>query len=486
MCDGERLRPTRRQFLSRASALALAPVLSGVTATPARSRSASADLATPALTDVGMQIHPRSDWAAQGPVGALYAEHDVRFLLVHHTAGTNSYEPGDVPAILRDIYALHTGARGWADVAYNFFVDRYGGAWEGRAGSLAGAIEPDATGGSQGYSQLVSFIGDHTSQEPTPEAMNTAVAVLAMLADRHGINTSPGATVSFVSRGSNRWSAGTTVNAATISGHRDMSLTACPGDAAYRLLADGTFARRVTSLRQRPVPPRLKQARWFLASDLASGRADPTFGFGDPGDVPLVGDWNGDGATSPGVVRGITWYLRDSNTTGAHDVTFLFGNPGDWPVVGRWVPGDSRHYPGVFRDGTWYLKTSQGGGSADIVVHYGDPGDVPVVGRWHAGMTTDGLGVVRGNRWFLRFSLTDGMADSVFSYGNPVGDRPVVGDWNNDGIDTPGVFRSGIWYLRNSNATGIADVVAGFGDGDDNPITGRWQPGAASTVGVAR
>ena len=53
----------------------------------------------------------------------------------------------------------------------------------------------------------------------------------------------------------------------------------------------------------------------------------------------MVGDWNGDGIDTPGVVRGTTWYLRNSNTTGVADVTFTYGNPDDLPLAGRWVAG---------------------------------------------------------------------------------------------------------------------------------------------------
>ena len=54
-----------------------------------------------------------------------------------------------------------------------------------------------------------------------------------MLATAHKIDTRPGAQTRFVSRGSNRYPAGRLVTTATIAGHRDMSITACPGDAVY-------------------------------------------------------------------------------------------------------------------------------------------------------------------------------------------------------------------------------------------------------------
>ena len=158
---------------------------------------------------------------------------EVRFLLVHHTAENTEHTAAQVPRILAAMYAFHTGPKGWHDIAYNFLVDREGGVWEGRAGSLAGPVAADATGGSQGFDQLVCFIGDFTSVMPTPAALDAGNRTLAWLAQRYSIDTSAGAKVTFVSRGSNKWPAGARVTTSTIAGHREMSTTACPGNAFY-------------------------------------------------------------------------------------------------------------------------------------------------------------------------------------------------------------------------------------------------------------
>jgi hypothetical protein len=181
-------------------------------------------------------------------------EPDVRFLLVHHTVSPNDYTADGAVELLRGIHAFHTGERGWPDIAYNFFVDRFGTVYEGRLGSLDGAKAVDATGGSQGFAQLGCFLGDHTASPPSPEAVAAMGELLGFLAERHGIDVSPGATVTFTSRGSNRWPAGTEVTASTVSGHRDMSQTACPGDAAYALVADGTFASLAAGSAPAPTP----------------------------------------------------------------------------------------------------------------------------------------------------------------------------------------------------------------------------------------
>ena len=195
--------------------------------------------ALPSGTLGGVDVQPRAAWGADlAPKGPLPEEAagDVRFLLVHHTASANGYAQAEVPGLLRAFYGLHTGTKGWPDIAYNFLVDRFGQVWEGRMGSLDGPVKVDATGGSQGFAQLGCFIGDHTSEPPTPAALDAMGRLLGALARRYGIDVRPGATATFVSRGSNLHPAGTQVTTPTIVGHRAMSKTACPGDACFRLI----------------------------------------------------------------------------------------------------------------------------------------------------------------------------------------------------------------------------------------------------------
>ena len=195
----------------------------------------------------GVAVIPRAAWGSDlPPAGPVPAEPDVRYLLVHHSVDPgNDYSAADVPGILRGFVRFHTSGRGWPDLAYNFLVDRFGGVWEGRTGSLAGPVEGSATGGNQGFDQLCCFIGNHQAGQPTPEAFTAMGRLLGALAARYRISLAGGATATFVSRGSNRHPAGTTVTTPTIAGHRDMSRTQCPGDLVaarlpeLRLLAAG-------------------------------------------------------------------------------------------------------------------------------------------------------------------------------------------------------------------------------------------------------
>jgi N-acetylmuramoyl-L-alanine amidase-like protein len=232
---------SRREVLTGAALLIAAVVGSDppVSATP---RSAES------------RIRLRDAWARElAPTGPLAAEPDVRFLLVHHSDTPNGYSRAAVPELLRKIYAFHTERKHWPDVAYNFFVDAYGGVWEGRQGSAHGPVAGSATGGSQGFAQLICFLGNRTSTPPTPAARRAAVDLLAWLGERYAIDTSPGAMATFRSRGSNRWPAGTDVRVSTIAGHRDVSMTTCPGDVAYRLVTS-EFPAAVTTVRKAEHP----------------------------------------------------------------------------------------------------------------------------------------------------------------------------------------------------------------------------------------
>ena len=256
---------------------------------------------------------PRSAWAGDDlPPGPIADEPDVRVLVVHHTVDANTYAPADVVGLLRRIHGFHTGPdRGWPDIAYNFIVDRFGRIWETRAGSLDRPVAGDASGGNQGFDQKCAFLGDHRTEAPTGDATAAMAGLLALLADRSGIDTRPGATTSFESRGSNLHPAGALVETATITGHRTLSSTACPGEAGFALVRDRLPAE-VTARRRTPV----------ASSTSTSSSAPPTTS------PPSGGDTATTGATTAMI----------SPTTAATEVAARpaadDGDPVPWTTVG--------------------------------------------------------------------------------------------------------------------------------------------------------
>ncbi len=221
------------------------------------------------------------------------------------------------------------------------------------------------------------------------------------------------------------------------------------------------------------------QGRWYLRDGLG---ATTSFFYGNPGDVPFMGDWNCDGVDTPGLYRqsdGFV-YLRNSNSVGVADREFFFGNPGDVPVAGDF-DGDGCDTVSIYRPAIsrfYVINTlgsrSQGLGAAEFEFTFGDPGDRPLV----ADLDGDGADEVALHRpstglVFYRNDLGHGTADVSFTFGDP-GDHVFAGDWDRDGVATVGVFRPGPaqFLLRNANAAGQADVLFSYGGGYLLPVAG--------------
>lgn len=183
-------------------------------------------------------ILTRAQWGADERLRTGVPQYGtIKAGFVHHTVNANSYTTGQVPAIIRGIYAFHTKSRGWSDIGYNFLIDRFGRTWEGRAGGVDQPVIGAHTGGFNSQLFGAAAIGTFDTTTP-PVAMMTAYKKLFAwkLSLAH---VDPMAKVTLT---------GMTRAVYTVSGHRDadgeLNNTACPGNALYaRLGAIRTGAR---------------------------------------------------------------------------------------------------------------------------------------------------------------------------------------------------------------------------------------------------
>jgi hypothetical protein len=228
-----------------------------------------------------------------------------------------------------------------------------------------------------------------------------------------------------------------------------------------------------------------RTATWYLRNDYGPGAPNVgTFVYGGRDWNPVVGDWNGDGSMTVGVVSpSAVWYLRNESSPGAPDITpFAYGEPGWIPVVGDWN-GTGHTGIGMFdpTTATWYLRNEDSPGPPDAgVFRYGSPGWRPVVGDWRGnGVSTIGVVDPATETWYLRDSNSAGAATlPPFRFGSPGWD-PVVGDWMNMGTTTVGVVdpNTGTWYLRNENNPGPADAGSfAYGAAHWRYLAGHWNP----------
>lgn len=208
----------------------------------------------------------------------------------------------------------------------------------------------------------------------------------------------------------------------------------------------------------------VSQGIWHLRD--TSG-AVTSFWYGNPGDLPIAGDWDGDGDATPGLYRQSDgfFYSRNSNTTGVADDECFAGNPEDIPVVGDW-DGDGDDNLGIYRpsEQKFYLYTITCAdfpmGAAQVELLFGNPGDKPVAGDWDGdGIDEPGLHRESTGFFYWRNTLDTGIASGEIFFGDPA-DRFVSGDWGVvEGIDTPAVFRPSnqTFYFRHTLTQGVAD-----------------------------
>jgi hypothetical protein len=160
---------------------------------------------------------------------------------------------------------------------------------------------------------------------------------------------------------------------------------------------------------------------------------DKAFSMGTTGDIPVAGDWNGDGKKEVGIFRNGLWGLdyNGNDVWDAGDKAFNLGTAGDIPVVGNWN-GTGGDKVGIFRNGLWGVDYNGNFGwdGADKAFNLGTAGDIPVVGNWN-GTGGDKVGIFRNGLWGVDYNGNFGWdgADKAFNFGQ-TGDVPVVGSWS--------------------------------------------------------
>jgi N-acetylmuramoyl-L-alanine amidase-like protein len=275
-----------------------------------------------------------------------------------------------------------------------------------------------------------------------------------------------------------RWNGRTASGVPAPPGWATVTVTATAGGAAARPATSRVFVDR-TALPSGTSTGGFSGGAWSVSNAnaeqlSATSGVFASYRWGRAGDIPVVGDWDGDGTQTVGVVRphaslGSNHFLLRNSDGGVAD--FWYGRYGDRVVVGDW-DGDGDWTPGAVRAGVWSLRNANSGGAADVTVRFGRSGDRYLAGDW------DGDGdftpaVQRAGTFWFRNSAATGPAEFQVRFGR-TDDLGVAGDWNGNGTWTPGVLRAGArWYLKDSFSGGAAGVgLAKQTPGI--PVVGNW------------
>src|SRR5687768_15962158 len=123
--------------------------------------------------------------------------------------------------MVRGIYAYHMKSNGWSDIGYNFLVDRYGRAYEGRVGGIDRYVLGAHTGGFNVESFGDSLLGDFATVPLSATTMATFSTIPAWKLGSACRESRGKSLLTSAGGGTYKYRAGTRVTFDDVSGHRD-------------------------------------------------------------------------------------------------------------------------------------------------------------------------------------------------------------------------------------------------------------------------